>query len=655
MAGKLQRSTEFDERKYVKQSRVSSFTNKEGDMLFRASTPEEKFKYEGEKLALQEKSEKDRKDCFNDLRQERDKVKALELRLQALAPAPAPLASTNLIPDSLASASLASASLALTNIDDTDNHIEAGLYDLMENKFSGGAPTCAEKQYETVKESLAKIKTEDDEYWVKKIGEGSIKHHDWVKKYVYSLFKYVGEQFCFEKGAFVIKDNDLKLHNFLYEQSDPVEHGVFFKTSVTNVEMPKIFMSHTAYINKDKVNKPGVNYGKVYEIHMYENDIIIKSGCNDDKTNENLFKKKCNGKIHLYVNIKWYPFNQNNENYIFLKLEGFPTYTRKHLLKWFERHGPKSKTHADTDECTEELDESSTDTINLSSTFQELHEETKDDITNLTGENAADFVKDLETIELNHETNLEITNKNLIDMEKTRRESVKFASNSTKQCDSRREDETIKDGRVAPEKGYPQPLGENPYRNYTAFKLPNFDKPFLTNETYTRKGDEFFIPQELSEYLLDSVKQNVVINFNFSTTLYTKEIDKIMQNIHIKKSITANEIELIKKFKEGNLVTITEEATKEPVGGKRKITRKRKGKKRQNLTRQNASRKRKTTSKLSKYKRISRATSKYKRSKYKHKTSKLSKYKCKATRNRKTTSKRISRATRKYKHKRNLL
>ena len=149
MARKLERSTEFDdmyidndEGKYVKQSRVSSFTNKEGEMLFRASTPEEKFKYETEKRLnikkkidqkigdkakadnpygvtnidlnkaalqdrkeqlLKEEKEKERKDKFDALKKERDKVKALEARPLA-PPAPVKTATAPLAPAPLAPA-----------------------------------------------------------------------------------------------------------------------------------------------------------------------------------------------------------------------------------------------------------------------------------------------------------------------------------------------------------------------------------------------------------------------------------------------------------------------------------------------------------------------------------------------------------------------
>jgi len=465
--------------------------------------------------------------------------------------------------------------------------------------FDGGGGegvgvSCAERQFATILENLKKIKKEDEIHWAQQESIGKKNRHDAVKKFTYFLFNYVGEPFCFEKGAFVIKDASFNLYKFLYQQRDIVDHPVFFgsiteKTILKEEDfiMPSQFNSHTSYLNKKPLPPPvagapsTLKYGVIYEIHMYDKNILIRSGCNTLNT-EDLFKyttdkkklKKspfCNGKIHLYVNVKWYPFQNNGENYIFYKLEGYPTKTWKHLGKWFERFHIKNKTHnTKLDECTDELTGSTPDPLMGTS--------------ELTSGETAMAIQVTDLLEKKEEKD----NAVIIKEEMQRRKSLAPVTNTTKQCDSRREDELPTDLRVAPKEGYKKPLGYFPYRNYDAFKLPNNNKFILTEETYTRKGDEFFIPQEVSEYFLESSKINRELMFIYpKDKKYTKEVDieiaakrnKYMEDpepYEKKGELSeddASDLKFTIKIKEA------ESKVESTSGGKRKLTRKKKQRK----------------------------------------------------------------------------
>ena len=452
----------------------------------------------------------------------------------------------------------------------------------------GAGVSCAERQFATILENLKKIKKEDEIHWRQQKINRIDNRHDAVKKFTYFLFNYVGEQFCFEKGSFVIKDASFNLFNFLYQQRDIVDHPVLFgsiteKTILKEEDfiMPSQFNSHTSYLNKKPLPPPGpgapdnFKYGVIYEIHMYDKNILIRSGCNTSNT-EDLFKsttdkkklKKspfCNGKIHLYVNVKWYPFQNNGENYIFYKLEGYPTKTWKHLGKWFERFHIKNKTHnTKLDECTDELTGSTPDPVMGTS--------------ELTSDETTVAIQVTNLLEQKEETD----NADIIKEEMQRRKSLAPPTNNAKQCDSRREDELPTDLRVAPKEGYKKPLGYFPYRNYDAFKLPNKNRFILTEETYTRKGDEFFIPQEVSEYFLESSLKRRELIFIYPTEKYTKELDIEIANERNKYMEDPKPYEKKGELSEDDVsnlkftIKIKEEKSKvdSPAGGARKLTRK---------------------------------------------------------------------------------
>jgi hypothetical protein len=100
-------------------------------------------------------------------------------------------------------------------------------------------------------------------------------------------------------------------------------------------------------------------------------------------------------------------------------------------------------------------------------------------------------------------------------MKDAMRDSLFLTSN--KQCSIRREDDKYKhhldEGISAFEKNT-QPLGTNPYKNYKKFGLGD-SAMIETNETYIRKGYEFFIPKEVSAYLFDAAFNKVNLDFTY--------------------------------------------------------------------------------------------------------------------------------------------
>ena len=136
-----------------------------------------------------------------------------------------------------------------------------------------------------------------------------------IKNYIENIYKFLGDKYCFVSGAFVIQDDQQHLLTLL--QSVKNHSLKMLGTSV--------IYSHTKY------KAPGQ---EMYEIHF------------PDKYNF-ILNCKCSGlDEHIYRpvrNIKWYPFNSNGNNYIYLKLENYATKTLGHLLEAKDRYGKGKK------------------------------------------------------------------------------------------------------------------------------------------------------------------------------------------------------------------------------------------------------------------------------------------------------------------------
>jgi len=136
-----------------------------------------------------------------------------------------------------------------------------------------------------------------------------------IKNYIENIYKFLGDKYCFVSGAFVIQDDQ--------------QHLLTLLQSVKNHSLKMlgtaVIYSHTKY------KAPGQ---EMYEIHF------------SDKYNF-ILNCKCTGlDEHIYRpvrNIKWYPFNANGNNYIYLKLENYATKTLGHLLEAKDRYGKGKK------------------------------------------------------------------------------------------------------------------------------------------------------------------------------------------------------------------------------------------------------------------------------------------------------------------------
>jgi len=121
-----------------------------------------------------------------------------------------------------------------------------------------------------------------------------------LNDYVSNLHEYLGP-YCFTNGAFVIEDDGSLLA--LLNKYNPTKINGSFK-------------SHTSFLTDP--SQP------IYECRI--NITLLCNGCVPNATDKVTDK-----------NVKWYPFSQNGQNYIFLKLEGHPT---------FNEYGTINTTHA---------------------------------------------------------------------------------------------------------------------------------------------------------------------------------------------------------------------------------------------------------------------------------------------------------------------
>lgn len=128
-----------------------------------------------------------------------------------------------------------------------------------------------------------------------------------IIRYVNLLYKFLGDKYCFTSGAFVIQDNDNKLHTLLSSVYDEnlTEKGVY---------------THTIFKDDSDI---------MYEIHFTEKQLNseIKCKCLDGTINTRKIK-----------NIKFYKFINNNINFVYLKLESTTTFNTIHLKHMIKKH-----------------------------------------------------------------------------------------------------------------------------------------------------------------------------------------------------------------------------------------------------------------------------------------------------------------------------
>jgi hypothetical protein len=141
-----------------------------------------------------------------------------------------------------------------------------------------------------------------------------------LNDYVSNLHRYLGP-YCFTKGAFVIED-DGSLFALLDKNKRQDINGEF--------------RSHKSFL---KDTEP-----------IFECDIDLYLECNECLPNTK-------AKAHV-KNIKWYPFQQGSQKYIYFKLEGHPTFSKmgtvnvSHAIQYakkilFDKEGPCKKRRED--------------------------------------------------------------------------------------------------------------------------------------------------------------------------------------------------------------------------------------------------------------------------------------------------------------------
>ena len=139
-----------------------------------------------------------------------------------------------------------------------------------------------------------------------------------IQKYVKRLFKYLGDDYCFVSGAFVIDDQDNKLFEMLQgakKTRPPME-------------------SHTSFKNPPYHRETGDEYN-MYET-LFTNPIEVSCTCPstvDDQRQADQTK--------IFKIIKWYKFINidGDHSFIYMKPESEPTISMSHLLGAANRYG----------------------------------------------------------------------------------------------------------------------------------------------------------------------------------------------------------------------------------------------------------------------------------------------------------------------------
>ena len=160
-----------------------------------------------------------------------------------------------------------------------------------------------------------------------------------INNYLEQLYFYLGEQFCFLSGAFVIEDTDDKLLKVLMN-TKPQEftynmiqsHTTYFQggDGQTNHNKPFYYDDQSGFTRTTNM------YG-FYETTLkipHNIDCKCSNKTSNETSNETSNKKEIQS-------MKWYKFEQKNKSFIFLKLEDHPTQTIAHLFDAVKRYGLK--------------------------------------------------------------------------------------------------------------------------------------------------------------------------------------------------------------------------------------------------------------------------------------------------------------------------
>jgi hypothetical protein len=296
-----------------------------------------------------------------------------------------------------------------------------------------------------------------------------------IKKYIIELFKYTNE-YCFDKGAFVIEDNNKELFNLLFRNKDLVgsDPNMLDSIDVINPKdklftIPLSYESHNKYLNEKARD--------MYEIHLVEDNTKIIHQCGN-----------CGGEL-TFTNVKWYPFEQKEKNYVYIKLEGYPTISWAHLKHWIIRHYySKNKVKRARIGAAKLI---------LWVKAREMYDSL------LAHFSKRDEIKDGKKSKPPNESTEET--------EETEAGGGNRDETAINVCKTRRED--CKSGKKI-KKGE-QPCRYNdakasiPFENFESYVIED-GKPRKIIENYERKGDEFFVPTEVSEFILNNIDKSII-------------------------------------------------------------------------------------------------------------------------------------------------
>ena len=209
-----------------------------------------------------------------------------------------------------------------------------------------------------------------------------------LKKYIEEIYKFLGEKYCFVSGAFVIEDTDKKLFKLLNSSIDvqlsKTFSEIFKKMSPLSLPIPAKLKKVLKPLTETHANylPPEV---KMFETHMLgEYKIMLNCKCEEKLTTEEKLTPEEEvtaeeeeefiddiiaetGEINYVLedveedittsggggqenitrpvrNIKWYSFtekdiNDKDINFIYFKLEDYPTFTKGHFMDAFKRYG----------------------------------------------------------------------------------------------------------------------------------------------------------------------------------------------------------------------------------------------------------------------------------------------------------------------------
>jgi len=173
------------------------------------------------------------------------------------------------------------------------------------------------------------------------------------------LYKLIGNKYCFIQGAFVLGDYDQLLYKFLFSI---LNFNIFgYANDPSNkyfIELKKHIVSHFK-LKEQQQTKLAVD-NNLYETWLPKNNNPEKSlqyeaRCECPAANEE-------DKKHDIQNVKWYQFvGKDQQYYIFLKLEGYPTKSLKHAVQGGYRYFFPSKkkvfcTPTRREDCTKNND-----------------------------------------------------------------------------------------------------------------------------------------------------------------------------------------------------------------------------------------------------------------------------------------------------------